>query len=109
MKIVRGSLLFFVEDFMRQKSDGTCAIRFYDNVRQVSVSGENGEQERTEWEYDEYILTQKYRDKLADDIVANYSAWRSTAKQIELYRQPVDYIAMRADIDFIMAVEGLSE
>lgn len=91
------------------KGDGICEIRFYDNVHQVSVSGENGESERTEWEYDEYILTQKYRDKLANDIAANYAAWLSTAKQEELYRLPADYVAMRADIDFIMAMEGLTE
>lgn len=91
------------------KDNGLCEIRFYDNVQQVTVTGETGETERTEWEYDEYLMSFPYRNKLADDIAANYAAWLNTAKQEELYRQPADYVAMRADIDFIMAMEGLSD
>lgn len=92
------------------KGDGICEIRFYDNVHQVTVQDETGGTARTEWEYDEYVMSMfPYRDKLADDIAANYAAWLTTAKQEELYRQPADYVAMRADIDFIMAMEGLSD
>ena len=84
----------FSVEIMPNKN-GWCLCRFYENARQT----DNG------WEYDEYHLEQfGVKQSLETDISNNYDVYLSAAKAAEA---PTEAQRLRADIDFIMIMEGL--
>lgn len=51
---------------------GKVCIRFFEGARKVVVE--------THWEYDEYQIIVPFKEDLAADIEANYSAWMAAAQ-----------------------------
>ena len=89
-----------VSSFSVERIGSEAEIRFYANVEEFT--DENG---LTLYRYDEYIIRRPWRDKLADDIAANYDVWYRTAVAEEEAKTPVDAHQLRADVDFLQIMQ----
>ena len=89
-----------VSSFSVERIGDVAVIRFYANVEEIT--DENG---LTLYRYDEYIIRRPWRDKLADDIAANYDVWFRTAVAEEEAKTPVDAHQLRADVDFLQIMQ----
>lgn len=96
---VNGSMMP-VTAFSVFNRNGIAEVQFYENVREVTAENSQDGSVSTSWDYDLYILNTPWRNKLEDDIEANYDTWLEAAKRAEEERNPEDIHQMRADIDF---------
>ena len=61
---------------------GYSEIRLRENAKEVAVTTE--QESYTEWEYDEYLLTEKTRENLKAEIEKNLSEWLITGRCMEI-------------------------
>lgn len=91
---------FTVDDIPNKPGWRLC--RFYENVSEHST--ESGAD--TWWEYDEYHLEiHGARSSIETDVKNNYAMYLAAAKATEA---PTETEKLRADLDFVMVMEGLS-
>lgn len=83
-----------------------CELRFYENVAATTVEGEDGESHAA-FEMDLYKVKHPYFPGIEEAIAANMEVWLQQAKQAEL-RGNIDPVQDRADIDFLLALNGLN-
>lgn len=88
-------------------SNGRCRIYLYENFSSVTVSAPEGEEDRTEWEGNEYILTRKWYPKLETDIENNLESWMQAGREQEKLETEIDLYQLKADTDFCMAMHGI--
>lgn len=82
-------------------------VRFYENAR--IIEEENDGEKTMAWEYDEYTLVLPHSPGLTASIEANYTAYIERAKlEEEAKTAPTESQQLRADVDFLAAMAGVT-
>lgn len=87
--------------FNVERNGASAIIKFYENVQEVVT------EESVSYSWDEYRLERVWYASLEADIENNYSTWFNQAKLLDEQSNPPDLQQLRADVDFVMVLEGL--
>lgn len=106
--LVKGSAMPSDGSYRIDHTEGNekCTVVFFCNVRQDETP-EGAEKPSMDWIWEQYSMECRYSDDLAIRIEESYDAYLEQAKEIEKQNTRVNLYQMNADIDFLMALNGM--
>ena len=106
--LVRGSTMPSDGSFRIDHTDGAekCTVVFFYNVRQEATQ-DGADKPSSDGVWEQYSMECTYDDRLQGRIEQSYAVYLEQAKEIEKQKAAVNLYQMNADVDFLMALNGM--